>query len=88
MKEPVPSNRYAGGWFGEQRMTRMEAIRAFTIWPARAAGLEKTMGSLEAGKHADFVVLSTDITTVPDAGLLSTEVLETWVGGKKAWPLR
>ncbi len=72
----------AGGWYPEQRMTRDEALKSMTLWAAYAAFQEQELGSLAAGKRADFVVLDQDIMRVPDAMLLDTKVLSTWVGGK------
>jgi predicted amidohydrolase YtcJ len=69
------------GWAPDQRLTRDEALAAFTIGAAYAAHAERDLGSLEAGKLADFVVLSRDIMTVPPAEILTTTVLETVVGG-------
>jgi predicted amidohydrolase YtcJ len=71
----------AGGWNPEQRLTREEAIRGFTAWPAYAAFQEKTLGSIEPGKLADFTVLDTDILTVPAAEILTARVRYTIVGG-------
>ena len=71
-----------GGWFPEQKMTRAEALKSMTIWPAYAAFQEQTMGSLAVGKLADFVILDRDIMTVPDADILGTTVLATYIGGK------
>jgi len=75
------NNWPAGGWFPEQRMTREEALKSMTIWAAWAGFMEKEVGSLEAGKYADFVVLDQDIMRVPAELVLQTRVLSTWLGG-------
>jgi predicted amidohydrolase YtcJ len=72
----------AGGWFPEQKMSRDDALRSMTIWPAYAGFQEKEMGSISAGKLADFVILDTDIMRVPVEMVMKTRVLSTWVGGK------
>ena len=69
-------------FYPSQRMTRMEALRSYTINGAYAAFEETTRGSLRAGKYADMVVLSKDILTVPDDEIRSAEVQYTIVGGK------
>ncbi|MCU0617926.1 MAG: amidohydrolase [Gemmatimonadaceae bacterium] len=71
-----------GGWYPDQRMTRDEALKSMTLWPAYSAFQETELGSLTVGKHADFVVLSQDIMRVAAELVLKTEVLSTWVGGK------
>ncbi|SHK72433.1 amidohydrolase [Rhodothermus profundi] len=71
-----------GGWYPEQRLTREEALRAFTLDAAYAAFQEHELGSLTPGKYADFVVLSHDIMTVPPAQILQTRVLATFLGGQ------
>jgi predicted amidohydrolase YtcJ len=68
-------------FYPEQRMTRQEALRAYTLNAAYAAFEESTKGSLTPGKLADIVVLSRDILTVPEDEILKTEVLVTIVGG-------
>jgi predicted amidohydrolase YtcJ len=75
----------AGGWFPEQRMTREEALRSMTLWPAYAAFQEKEMGSLTAGKYADFVILDQDIMRVPAELVLKTNVVATYLGGKEVY---
>ncbi len=69
-------------FYGEQRMTREEALRSYTINGAYAAFEEDIKGSLKPGKLADVTVLSKDIMTVPDDEILNTQVLYTIVGGK------
>jgi hypothetical protein len=71
-----------GGWFPEQRMSREEALRSWTIEGAYAAFEEDRKGSLEPGKVADFVILSGDIMTMPEGEILRTIVTTTVVGGK------
>ena len=77
----------AGGWYPEQRMTREEALRSMTIWPARAAFQEAVLGSLTAGKYADFVMLDQDIMRIAPELVLQTRVLQTWVGGARVYEL-
>ncbi len=69
-------------FYPDQRMTREEALRSYTINAARAAFEERIKGSLTPGKLADMVVLSQDILTVPDERIRETEVLYTIVGGE------
>ena len=69
-------------FYGAQRMSRMEALRSYTINGAYAAFEETTRGSLKPGKYADLVVLSKDILTVPEDEIPSAKVDYTIVGGK------
>ena len=73
------------GWYPEQKMTREEALRSITLWPAYAAFQESIMGSLTPGKLADFVVLDQDIMRVAPEQVLRTQVLATYVGGKAVY---
>ncbi len=69
-------------FYPAQKMTRMEALRSYTVENAYAAFEEKLKGTLEVGKLGDITVLSQDILTVPDDRILKTEVEYTIVGGK------
>jgi predicted amidohydrolase YtcJ len=69
-------------FYGDQRMTRDEALRAYTYNGAFAAFEESSRGSLTPGKLADIVVLSDDITKIPEEEIQKQEVLYTIVGGK------
>ena len=82
------TNWPAGGWYPEQVMTRQEALKSMTIWPAYAGFQEKVMGSLTPGKFADFVVLDRDILTIPASEILQTRVMSTWLGGRNVYERR
>ena len=71
-----------GGWLPDQKLTRAEALRLFTLDAAYAAFQEKELGSLTPGKLADFVVFDRDILTVPPRELLQARVLRTVIGGE------
>ncbi len=69
-------------FYGDQRMSRMEALESYTRNGAYAAFEEQSRGSLKQGKYADMVVLSKDILTVPEDQIPTAEVVYTIVGGK------
>ena len=71
-----------GGWYGDQKVSRMDALRMYTLHPAYAAFEEDIKGSISPGKLADLTVLSKDILTIPEAEIRDTEVVMTVVGGK------
>jgi hypothetical protein len=73
----------AGGFQPENALSREEAIRGMTIWAAKADCLEKEIGSLEAGKTADFIILDKDLMDVRREEVLSTKVTATYSRGKK-----
>lgn len=70
------------GWYPEERVSRLDALKMYTLNAAYAAFEEDIKGSLIQGKLADITVLSKDILSIPEPGLLQTEVLMTIVGGK------
>ena len=69
-------------FYPKQRMSRMEALKSYTISCAYAAFEEDIKGTLTPGKLADIVVLSQDILTVAEAKIRDAEVLYTIVGGE------
>jgi predicted amidohydrolase YtcJ len=75
----------AGGWFPAQKMSREDALRSMTIWPAYAGFQEQSMGSITVGKYADFVILDMDIMRVPVEMVLQARVRSTYVGGKSVY---
>jgi predicted amidohydrolase YtcJ len=70
------------GWHPEQVLSREEALRAFTIWPAQAAFEEGIRGSLEQGKVADLTVLSADVMTIAESEIPRTRCVATVIGGE------
>jgi predicted amidohydrolase YtcJ len=70
------------GWHPEQAVSREDALKMFTIWPAYAAFQEKDKGSIEVGKLADFTVLSQDIMKIPETEILETRNEMTVIGGE------
>jgi predicted amidohydrolase YtcJ len=70
------------GWHPEQAVSRADALKMFTIWPAYAAFEEKDKGSIEVGKLADFTVLSRDIMKIPEPEILETQTEMTVIGGE------
>lgn len=74
-----------GGWYPEQALTRAEALHSFTLAAAFAAHQEDRMGSLEAGKWADFIIIDRDYFAIPASEIDDIKVLQTWVGGKQVY---
>ena len=75
----------AGGWIPGERVSFEQALAGFTRGAAYAGFAEGKFGSLEPGKWADFILVDRDIATVDAKALARTQVLETWVAGKKVW---
>ncbi|MCH9696121.1 MAG: amidohydrolase [Gammaproteobacteria bacterium] len=71
-----------GGWYMDQALTREETLHSFTLAAAYSANQEKRLGSLEAGKWADFIVVDRDYFTVPASEIDDIQVLQTWVAGE------
>ena len=74
-----------GGWYADQALTRAEALHSFTLAGAYAARQEDRLGSLEPGKWADFIIIDRDYFSIPAAEIDDIIVLETWVGGQRAY---
>jgi predicted amidohydrolase YtcJ len=77
-----------GGWRPEERVTREQAWRAYTIGAAYAGFAEDKFGSLAPGQRADFIIVDRDPTLASPSDLRATKVEQTWVGGEKVWEAR
>ncbi|MDZ7372812.1 MAG: amidohydrolase [candidate division KSB1 bacterium] len=71
-----------GGWLPEQRVSLEEALRMFTTEAAWACFAERTLGSLEPGKWADFVVIDRDLSRIPPREIPGAKVVLTAVAGR------
>ncbi|GAB2522445.1 amidohydrolase [Lysobacter humi (ex Lee et al. 2017)] len=78
----------AGGWHPEELLTAFEALRGFTLDAAYAGVDEARIGSLEAGKQADFVVLAEDPLAIAPAKLRELTVRATYVDGRPVYEAR
>lgn len=77
---------YSGeGWHPEQAVSREDALKMFTIWPAYASFRENELGTIQVGKLADFTVFSADIMTIPEPEILKVDIVMTVVDGKIAY---
>jgi predicted amidohydrolase YtcJ len=70
------------GWHPEEAVTREQALKMFTLWPAYAAFEEKLRGTIETGKLADLTILSADIMTIPAPEILKTRCVMTVINGE------
>jgi predicted amidohydrolase YtcJ len=73
------------GWRPEERMTREETLRSMTLDAAYSVFMEDRVGSIEAGKLADFIVLDRDVMTCEAGDIIGTRVLRTVVGGETVY---
>lgn len=70
------------GWHPEERLSRGQALKMLTLWPAYAAFQENEKGSIEPGKLADMTVLSADIMKVPELQIPKTHCVLTVISGE------
>ena len=75
--------RPPGGWYSQQKLTREEALRLFTIDAVYAGHMEDAVGSLEPGKWADFIMIDRDYFQVPENEIDDIRVEATYVAGKR-----
>jgi len=74
-----------GGWYPEQKLSRVQALRSFTIDAAYAGHQEQVLGTLETGKWADFIIIDQDYFSIPESDIWRIKVLQTFVAGKRVY---
>ncbi len=77
-----------GGFQMENAISREQALKAMTIWAAKANFEEKEKGSLEPGKYADFVILEKDIMTASESELPLIKVITTYIAGEPVYTIK
>lgn len=78
-------NQPEGGWRAQERLSLVQALKAFTVDAAYGAFQEERMGSLLPGQWADFILIDRDIFQNSPETLWQTQVQQTWVAGKKQY---
>lgn len=66
----------------DQKISLLDAVKSYTVWPAYSSFEESTKGTIEKGKFADMIVISKDIFNSDSKDLLETKVLRTIINGK------
>jgi len=66
-------------------LSRVDALKAMTIWAAKSAFEENEKGSLEPGKMADFIITEQDLLTMPDGDIPTTVIYQTWLAGENVY---
>lgn len=79
------NNDPVDGWYPEQALTLLEALRSFTIDAAYSGFAEDYSGSLETGKYADFIIIDRDPLHIQSADLWKVRVLATYVAGERVF---
>lgn len=79
------NNQPVEGWYAHEAMTLKQAFRGFTLDAAYAAHMESTLGTLEPGKWADFILIDRDLFDIPEQDLWKVQVLETYVAGERVF---
>jgi predicted amidohydrolase YtcJ len=81
----LPNGTPAGGWQPQEKISLQDCISAYTSGSTYAEFEEGKKGELKVGEYADFLILSNDLTKVPPAQYVNTEVLHTVVGGRTVY---
>ena len=82
-----PDGQPAGGWQPQEKLTRVQALAAYTTGAAFAGQAEAKLGQLRPGWQADFVLVDVDPMTDSPERIRQTRVLQTWVAGRPVWEL-
>ena len=76
------SGQPEGGWYPEEKLSRLDAVKMYTNFGAYVSKDEDSIGSLEVGKRANFIVVSDDVFEVPEDTIKNIKVLNTYIDGE------
>lgn len=79
------NNQPVEGWYAHEAMSLQQAFKGFTLDAAYAGHMEQSIGTLEEGKWADFILIDQDIFAIPASELWKTTVLQTYLAGDKVF---
>jgi predicted amidohydrolase YtcJ len=71
-----------GGFHPEQRLSRAEALKMYTLWGAFAGFDEARIGIIKRGYQADLIIVDRDVSRIPPRELIDTQILATYLHGK------
>ena len=74
-----------GGWYPDEKLSRVDAVRMYTTFGAYASKEENSLGSLEVGKRANFIVASGDVFSVLEDEIKNLEVVNTYIDGEMVY---
>lgn len=80
-----PDGEPVGGWWPQERVTREQALAAYTVWGAYAGFAEGRFGRLAVGERADFLFVDRDVMLASPSQLAATKVVQVYVGGRLVW---
>jgi predicted amidohydrolase YtcJ len=78
-------NKPLDGWLAGEKLSRIEAFKSFTIDAAYAGHQEQLLGTLEAGKKADFILVEDDYFAINPQQIWQNKVIATWVNGRQVF---
>lgn len=84
-REDAGTHEPSGGWLPSEKISRLQALRAYTQGSACAAQRKRDMGSIQCGHFADLAVLDKDLIECDIDEIQETEVIATYVGGREAF---
>lgn len=74
-----------GGYMPEEKISREQAVKCYTINGAISIGMERKLGSIEVGKYADLIVMDKNLFTIPIEKIKDIKILTTIVNGEIVW---
>ena len=84
-RKTIPDGLPEGGWVAPERISMADALRAYTLGSAVSCGRADELGTIEAGKFADFVVLDRNLLACDEDQILEAKVQATYLAGRQTF---